>query len=452
MSPARHVVHDEGAGLRRVVERRGDRGADRRRRQMRRPDPGLGGGPGRFPDRRPPASRRVAEVTSKPCAGAASVAANGTVGSSQWRCSPTSHVAPAVAAVEPEERHVAGRCAGLGLRRGQLPQHRLPGLQRVQRAAGQRAADRLDAVAGGGVHVLRLVVQPGEQAFAQAWRAVRRCGPGRGRAGRRRAARSSVQREHVAFRGAPGGEARLVGRRCRRVRASTWRRTRRRNASVGLGRPGSTPSSSGPFLVPGGRTSRTRGSARAACKRGVQRGFQVGAVGDQFLDPARAGRGRATGRPRRPAASGAVRRSPGRTGWRRTRRRRRRTRGGPRRTRSGSARRCRPARPTPPGSSPGRGWRPPVRRCGRGGWCARRSSGANAVQAAWMHSPRRSARRRSGRRRTVRQTSRAGRRPGCRRRRSPAAQRAIRPSGMVCCCMKPAVALLTASSRFSRHR
>ena len=32
----------------------------------------------------------VAEVTSIPCAGAANVSANGTVGSSQCRCSPTS--------------------------------------------------------------------------------------------------------------------------------------------------------------------------------------------------------------------------------------------------------------------------------------------------------------------------------------------------------------------------
>ena len=60
--------------------------------------------------------------------------------------------------------------------------------------------------------------------------------------------------------------------------------------------------------------------------------------------------------------------------------------------------------------------------------------------------------RRSARRRTIPAASRAGRRPARRRHRVAIAQRAIRPSGMTCWFMKPLEAVLTASSRFSRHR
>ena len=61
--------------------------------------------------------------------------------------------------------------------------------------------------------------------------------------------------------------------------------------------------------------------------------------------------------PHGPAASGAGRSPPARSGARRRRNRRPRTGGAPRRRRSGWARRGRPPRPAPPGSSPARGWR-----------------------------------------------------------------------------------------------
>ena len=45
---------------------------------------------------RPVASRSVAEVTTTPCAGFSTVSVKGTVGSTQWRCSPTSMSRPSM--------------------------------------------------------------------------------------------------------------------------------------------------------------------------------------------------------------------------------------------------------------------------------------------------------------------------------------------------------------------
>ena len=167
---------------------------------------------------------------------------------------------------------------------------------------------------------------------------------------------------------------------------------------------------------------------------------------------AAAARGRATARPPRRAASGAARRSPARTARRRTRRPRHRTRGGPRRTRSGSA-------PTLSSS-------PPHAACViTSAWLATTSSAVRARrivcstkqrrqcgQAAWMHSPRRSARPRM-----VAAPNSSASQPG----RSPpwmspssvtSAQRAIRPSGMTEAGASRDMAGPTASSRFSRQR
>ena len=220
-------------------------------------------------------------------------------------------------------------------------------------------------------------------------------------------------------------------RRAPPMRANTWWRTRRSKASVGFGLPGSSgPPRSGCSFAsrldqPGA------GSARAACKCRLQRRLQHRAAPRQAPRSAVSGRGRATGRPRRRAASGAVPRSPARTVRPRTPRPPRRTRGGPRRTRSGVG--------TVLSSSPPhaacvitRAWlattscAPRARRI----VCStkqRRQCG----QAAWMHSPRRSARPRM-----VAAPNSSASQPG----RSPpwmspsavtSAQREIRPSGMI---------------------
>ena len=260
-----------------------------------------------------------------------------------------------------------GRWPGSARRLGQAPQHRLPRLQRIQRPAGQRTADRLDPVAGGLVQFLRFVIQPGQQPFAQRGQRfgdagqrprqpVGRLGEHPRSAGTRRIPWSRLIRH---ARSAPRGArqdlaADQAQERFRRIGTARVRRRR----------------------VPGPprcmRLAQSDGGKRAGgLQRGVQRSDQGGSIRHQVLQPLAAGRGRATAHPPRPAASGAVPRVSRPRARPRTRCRRRRTRGGPRRTRNGWARRCRPARPTPPGSSPERGSRPRVRRCGSGGSCAR---------------------------------------------------------------------------------
>ena len=104
-----------------------------------------------------------------------------------------------------------------------------------------------------------------------------------------------------------------------------------------------------------------------------------------------AGRGRASGRPRRRAASGAARAPRGRTGAPRTRHRRRRTDDGPRRTRSGSAR-CASSSPPSAACAMTSAWLATTSRA----WRAARTFFSTkhrrkCGQAEWMHSPRRSA-------------------------------------------------------------
>ena len=176
--------------------------------------------------------------------------------------------------------------------------------------------------------------------------------------------------------------------------------------------------SSGPSSC--SRLAQSDGGKRGGgLQRGIQRRDQRGPVGDQFLHPLAQAAG--TG----PAALGAAQPTAQFGGLDTGQRGRERAVGGVEHVVAlvedvaAWARRCRPGRPTPPASSPAHGWRRRDRRCGSGGWCARRSSGANAGRRhgcirrggrpAW----------RSGRRRTVPAASRAGRRPACRRRRSP---------------------------------
>ncbi len=153
------------------------------------------------------------------------------VGSSQWRCRPTSISRPPSAARQPQEQDLARARAWLRPRLGQRVQHVLPGRERRPARGGSASGRRLDAVARGGVHVVRLLVEAGRAAVRAAWRSVRRCAPGRGRA----APRLPRRRDRAGTRRIP--PRRGNGLVLATVRASTWWRISRRNASVGLGRP-----------------------------------------------------------------------------------------------------------------------------------------------------------------------------------------------------------------------
>ena len=98
---------------------------------------------------------------------------------------------------------MARAAAGSGGGSATAVQHVLPGGERHQDAAIERAADRLDAVARRGVHVVRLVVQAAEQPFAQRGE---RFGDACQRAGEslRRLRDPGAEREHIAFHRAAG--------------------------------------------------------------------------------------------------------------------------------------------------------------------------------------------------------------------------------------------------------
>ena len=85
-----------------------------------------------------------------------------------------------IAPVQLQKVNVARALPGVRLRFGQTPQHRLPRLQRVQRSAYQRPADRFDPIACGFVHILGFVFQPGEEAFAQGGERFGNAGQGAG--------------------------------------------------------------------------------------------------------------------------------------------------------------------------------------------------------------------------------------------------------------------------------
>ena len=124
------------------------------------------------------------------------------VGSSQWRCRPTSISRPPSTRASRRNRIWSGRLPRLRRRLGQRMQHVLPGGERRQGAAVERAAGGLDAVARRGVHVVRLLVQAAEQPFAQRGD---RLGDAGQRAGEplRRLRDARAEREDVAFQPRP---------------------------------------------------------------------------------------------------------------------------------------------------------------------------------------------------------------------------------------------------------
>ena len=443
----RHVGHDEGAGLRRVVERARHRDADRRGGQMRRADARLRRRPGRL-------RIVLAGIAQRGRGDQQPVRRLRQRGGERHRRVEPVPVQPDIA--RPARRRAdraagtaraVGRVARLGGGSADGAQHRLPRGQRVERAAAQRAADRLDAVAHRprpGPRPRRRAGRPGARpgcASGAARRASARPRPRGGlgqfgqhgmevafqaeRAGRR--GRRPGARQHLP---AQQAQERLGRVRPARLDAGQFRPVRRPAAS-----PSPTPAARAPPA-----TRRRAAPPAPAARRPVP-------------PAAAAARARAIARPPRPAASGAAPPPRRPTVRRRRRRRRRRTGDGPRRTRSAAAPWRRRCRPRPPAPSPARGWRPPDRRRGRGGWCARRSSAGNAGR-------RRGCTRRAGRpaRRAApapnSSANQPGRSPPCR---SPSAvasspardqaerhRRRRRP--------KPPTALFTASSKFSRQR
>ena len=353
---------------------------------MRRADPRLGRRPGALRIASPE-SRSVAEVTSSPWAGAARVS-----GERHGRVEPM----PVQADIAVAGRRGA-RGAGTARGPGDCPvrrrlrstraQHRLPGGQRVERAAVRERQ----------VASIRLRVALSSSSASSSSRAARRSrSVASGSAMRRQRARQALRPRRAA-------PASTGYRSHSSVVPARPRRRRRRGPAPAGGACAGTPRSDSAVPAPapassGRCVSASRvdqpgaGRARAACKRGVQRRLQRRPAGHQLARAAGAGRARASGRPRRPAASAAVRPSPRPRARPKRRCRRRRTGGGLRRTRSGSA---------PCASSS-----PPQAACAiTRAWLATTSSAVRARrivcstkqrrqcgQAAWMHSPRRSAR------------------------------------------------------------
>ena len=140
---AAHVLDHQDPRLLRIVEGRGHAArACIRAGAARRCAP------------RPRASRRrrspvpsvsVAEVTSTPCAGSTTDAANGTVGSTQWRCRPTSVSRPSIRSTDEPVDEFGRRLARHGA------EHGAPGAELVEPAPREAAHQRFDADARGGV-------------------------------------------------------------------------------------------------------------------------------------------------------------------------------------------------------------------------------------------------------------------------------------------------------------
>ena len=101
--------------------------------------------------------------------------------------------------------------AGLRRRLGQTARSMACHATAGQRAPVERAAGGLDAVAGRGVQILRLVLEPGEQPFAQRAQrfgdAAQRAGEPLGRLGD-----SGREREQVALQRAAGPASRRAAR------------------------------------------------------------------------------------------------------------------------------------------------------------------------------------------------------------------------------------------------
>ena len=291
MSPRRQIASPPAPAFarRNRTARRPPPGSPATANAARRPEPRPPTTP--VPDRPFPASRNVAEVTSTP------LRRRGQRQRERHRrvepvpMQSDIEIPVAVTPVQPEERDVAGPFPWLMIRLGQRGQHRPPRPQRLDRAPVQRTGDRLDPRCGWR-RPCPPPHPPRERASGRATSpAARRCGPVRGRGDRRRSATASFN-GCTSHSTVPYGFGRApTAPRPPTCGPAPAARTSRRNNSVGFACRGSTPSSSGPSSV-SRAVQPAPGNARAACNDGVQRGQQIGTVGDQILDPAREPRAR----------------------------------------------------------------------------------------------------------------------------------------------------------------
>ena len=364
--------------------------------------------PRRSPASPSPVSRSVAEVTSRPCAGAPGWRRTARSGRASGGAARRRGRAPPRRSRR-REWTCCGRSPGSGGGSASGPQHRLPGGQRrsARRWSERHAASMRCRCAA--VELVGLVLERVASRCA-ASAAARRCGAAPGqRLGRLRQLRAD--REAGRIRAPPHVRLAASPRR-QHLRAGSAAA----NASVGLA---AGSSGAGAASEPARPARRRQGAGRL--QRRLQRRLQLRVAGHQVVQPApQAARAR-------PAALGAqqpaaqLRAPRPRTARPRTRCRPRRTRGGPRRTRSASAPRRRRARPRPPAPSPAHGWPPPDRPSARAAdrvldeaALLMRAGAVDALAAPVGE------RRQQPRCRTARRTSRAGRRPGCRRPPSPA--------------------------------
>ena len=178
--------------------------------------------------------------------------------------------------VHPQEQDMVRTAARLRCSLDQSVQHVLPGGERRQNAAVERTADGLDAIAGRGVHVVRLFIEAAEQTLAQrgdrSGDAGQRAGKAVGCLGDARA-----EWEHVAFQCPP---ADLVSRGTRlHLMADQVQ-----EGLCGIGPAGVQPAQLGVVradaALPAGCRQRAR---RLQCC--VQRRLQHRTGGHQFLDP-----------------------------------------------------------------------------------------------------------------------------------------------------------------------
>ena len=340
-------------------------------------------------------------------------AMNGIVGSSQWRCRPTSsisrtrlgclHTVGRIATIEAQEMDVvrppSRRVRGLPRRRRPASRCHAPRPDRSRAGASACGTVASIRVAGRRIQLLGLVLQARGEPVRDSVASAAPPGDARQRAGEvaggvtARPSGATDSRSHSALPAAPSSAHLGAGED---LACGCGMQER-------LGRdsrlPGSAPSSFGAANSGAGARraaspSPPAGQGPCRLQRGIERGFEAAVLEStrSSASPTQAAcAGASALGAQQPAAQ--LRRLQAREGRRRTRCRPRRTRGAPRRTRSAPAprshRRC---HPTPPAPSPGRGWPPRGPPPGRGGWCARRSSFFQCGQPACRHSPRRSAR------------------------------------------------------------
>ena len=198
------------------------------------------------------------------------------VGSSQCRCRPTSISRPPSTRASRRNRIWSGRLPGSAGALGQRMRHVLPGRERHQDTAVERAAGSLDPVARRGVHVVRLLVQAAEQPFAQRGD---RLGDARQRAGKalRRLGDARAGREDIAFQPRPRRASSLDGPRVHLMADQPQER---------LGRIGSAgiQSSQLRMILADAAGPARRGQRACRQQSGVQWRLQQRAGRDQFLD------------------------------------------------------------------------------------------------------------------------------------------------------------------------